>query len=250
MNLPLILLGALFIFDTVFIMYRSNINMGVVMPALIGIPILFYGLFFNELHLWFSLGIGRYVGAFILLCYAAFLLLIAVCSFLIVRALKKPAAADADVVIVLGAAVHGSKLSRALQNRLDLAMEYIEESPGSLVVVSGGQGRQEQISEARAMKQYLLSHNVPPEKIITEERSSSTYENFKFSGEILKGIFSKKYSAVFVTNDFHVFRAGIAAKAAGIKADGIGCPSPFYIVPNYYMRESLAILRYALMGPR
>ena len=91
---------------------------------------------------------------------------------------------------------------------------------------------------------------MPEEKIIMEDRATSTYENFKFSKEILSNIFPEKPMVVFVTNDFHIYRSMCAAKAAEIDAVGIGCKSPWYIVPNYYMRESLAILRYMLIGIR
>ena len=250
MNLLLVFIGSVFIFDTLFIMNRSNMNMGVILPALLGAPAMFYGLFYAELSIWFSAGFGFVVGIFIICCYALFAVLMIVCVILIINAKRKQMTKKADVLIVLGAGVQGIKLSKALKNRLDLAMEYWREHKETILIVSGGQGRQELISEAKAMKDYLLVNGVPEEKIISEDKATSTYENFKFSKEIIKSLFPDECSVLFVTSDFHIFRSGLAAKAVGLKVAGIGCQSPYYIIPNYYMREALAIFRYALVGLR
>ena len=79
MNLLLVFIGSVFIFDTLFIMNRSNMNMGVILPALLGAPAMFYGLFYAELSIWFSAGFGFVVGIFIICCYALFALLMIVC---------------------------------------------------------------------------------------------------------------------------------------------------------------------------
>ena len=251
MNLPMILIGVLLVFDTIFILCRSNMNMGVVMPALLGIPLLIYGLFAAELNIWFSYSVGIFIKWFIIGGYAAFFLLIIVCSALIAREIGRDIAPGADAVIILGAGVHGEKISMALKNRLDLAISYLQENENTVAVVSGGQGRQEKISEAEAMQRYLLEQGIPHARILYENRSRSTLENFTYSKKLLDQRFGvNNYRAVFVTNDFHIYRAKQAARAAGITAEGMGCPSPFYIVPNYYLRECLAIVRYALLGPR
>ncbi len=250
MDLPLILIGALLIFDTIFILSRSNVNMGVLAPALLGLPLLIYGLFYTELHLWFSLGWGVVMKWCIIGCYAAFLLMLTVTTLLIVGHSRAPVSADADAVIVLGAGVHGTRVSRALQNRLELALEYLETNDKAVVVLSGGQGKQEDVTEASAMKEYMTGRGFPADRLICEDRSTSTFENFKYSRELLEARFGGEYTAVFVTNDFHVYRAGLAAKEAGLDIEGVGCGSPFYIIPNYYLRECMAIMRCLVFGFR
>ena len=124
-----------------------------------------------------------------------------------------------DVLIVLGCAVRGERVSLTLKLRLDAALEYLEHSPNTAVIVSGGKGDGENISEAEAMKRYLVSHGVDEGRIITEDKSTSTWENFKFSKEILDERFPGA-SAAFVTTNFHVYRAGRVAIMNGIEAEG------------------------------
>ena len=91
-----------------------------------------------------------------------------------------------DAVIVLGAGLRGENLSLILRNRLDAAVEYYNENPEAVIVVSGGQGPDEDIPEAEAMERYLYEQGVPLNKIIKEDKSTSTEENFKFSKELLE----------------------------------------------------------------
>jgi len=251
MNLTMILIGALLILDTVFILGRSNVNMGVLMPAILGMPLLLAGIFYAEVSLWMQDGIGFWVGRLIMAGYVLYLILIAVCTVLIVQEIRVKVPDEARAIIVLGAGVHGTKPSLALQHRLEVAAEYLRENDNCIAVVSGGRGPQEMITEAQAMYSYMLELGIPEERIIMEDKAHSTYENFLFSKKILDERFGEEYTAIFATNDFHIFRAKIAAKKAGLGGiRGLGCPSPFYIVPNYYMRESMAILRYVLLGLR
>ena len=97
-----------------------------------------------------------------------------------------------DAIIVLGAAVRGEEISGALQKRLDVAIEYYQKNPDVVIVVTGGQGPQEDITEALAMERYLLANGIPKEKIIKEEKATSTYENFKFSKVLLNEYFSNQ----------------------------------------------------------
>jgi len=251
MNAILILIGAVLILDTVFILGRSNVNMGVLMPGIMGLPLLLVGLFYDEAVLLMQGGIGAWIKWIAVFCYAGFLLLVMACSILIVREIKADVPKNADAVIVLGAGVHGTKPSRALQHRLETAAEYLRNNPNTIAVLSGGQGPQEDITEAEAMHRYMLELGIDERRIIDESAARSTYENFLFSKDILDKRFSDGYTAVFSTNDFHIYRAKIAAKKAGFgEIRGMGCPSPFYIVPNYYMRETMAIVRYVLLGLR
>lgn len=120
-----------------------------------------------------------------------------------------------DAVIVLGAAIRGDELSGTLKSRLDRTLEYIDQNPEAIIVVSGGKGPEENMSEAEAMAAYLISNGVDPERILKEELSTSTVENFAFSKRLLDERLGADYSVAFVTNDYHVFRAVLCARRAG-----------------------------------
>ncbi|MGC3994311.1 MAG: YdcF family protein [Propionicimonas sp.] len=151
------------------------------------------------------------------------------------------ATGEEDAVIVLGAAVHGDELSRTLASRLDAALAYHQRNPGAVIVVTGGQGAQENLPEADAMQAYLLARGIPSEDILVEDRATSTVENFAFSKALLDARLPSGYRVVFVTDEFHVFRAGGLAAAAGLDATHVSSRTPWYFWPANYLREELAV---------
>lgn len=155
-------------------------------------------------------------------------------------------AGRADYVIVLGAKVNGTYPSLSLKARLDTAVEYLNNYPDSKVIVSGGQGPDEGISEAECMYNYLVDKGINPERIIMEDKSTNTKENLEFSKIFLD---PDKDSVVLITNDFHVFRSvKIAEKMGYAHVDGQAAPSLWYLIPTNYAREFLAVVKDFLVG--
>lgn len=155
-------------------------------------------------------------------------------------------AGEADYVIILGAKVNGTSPSLSLKARLDTAVIYLKRFPDTKVIVSGGQGTDEGISEAECMYRYLAEAGIDPERIIQENRSTNTRENLEFSAAFLD---KEQVSVVIVTNDFHVFRSvGIAKKMGFARVNGQAAPSPWYLIPTNYMREFLAVVKDFLLG--
>lgn len=156
-----------------------------------------------------------------------------------------PVNKDLDYVIVLGSGLIGDKVPPLLKSRLDKGIEIYSQqlSKGNhtKIVVSGGQGSDEVVPEAVAMKKYLVSQGIPELDILVEDKSTTTYENMKFSKNIMNNI-SKNYSCIFVSNNYHVFRASIYARKAGLKANGVGAPTAFYFLPSALIREYIAII--------
>ena len=147
-----------------------------------------------------------------------------------------------DFIIVLGAQVRGETPSLTLQYRLNSAYEYLEENPHTVAILSGGQGPDEGISEAEAMRRYLVDKGIAEERLILEDKSTCTEENLKYSFEIIERI--KEESKVsIVTNRFHVLRAKLIAADLGKKVGGIGAKSYVYLIPNYYLREFFAVVK-------
>ena len=116
------------------------------------------------------------------------------------------------------------------------------------MIVSGGKGPDEAVSEAQAMADYLIAHGFPRERIILEDRSTSTYENFWFCKDILSARFPADASVAFVTTGFHVYRSRRVAAMHGIIADGIPARDVWYSAPNNYIREGIAVIIYTLTG--
>ncbi|MGL4790294.1 MAG: YdcF family protein, partial [Anaerotignaceae bacterium] len=143
-----------------------------------------------------------------------------------------------------GAALRGEEVSKTLALRLDVAYEYLVENSESIAVVSGGQGDNEEIPEATAMKRYLVRKGIDADRIIEEDKSTRTVENFQFSKEILDGIFQEEYSVVYVTNGFHIFRSSLLAKQMGLNGSGLSADDVWYLELAHYIREYFSILKY------
>ncbi len=115
---------------------------------------------------------------------------------------------DPQVMIVLGCQVKPWGPSVLLQDRLDKALEYWEDHPDILIVVSGGQGPDEPSTEAQAMYDYLVDKGVDGERILKEERSRNTCENLLYTFELLKemGYQEEMGQVLVVSNGFHLTR--------------------------------------------
>lgn len=156
---------------------------------------------------------------------------------------------NTDYILVLGAGlIDGKTPSLTLQGRLDATLKCINEYNNTgYIVLSGGKGNDEQLSEAAAMKIYLINRGVPKTRIIIEDESTSTNENFKYSKEIIEehsGESIDKVNVKIVTTDFHAFRSSILAKKNGyINFDNYSSNTVWYLVPIMYSREAAAIIK-------
>ena len=154
-----------------------------------------------------------------------------------------------DYIIVLGAKVNGTVPSLALRCRIDRAYEYLRDNPDTVAIVSGGQGRGEDISEAEAMRRGLTERGIDESRIILEARSTSTEENLEFSYELIE---DSAATVGLVTNNFHVFRALFIAQNshsnAAASVCGVSARYPNVLIIHYMMREFVSITFYALTG--
>ena len=165
--------------------------------------------------------------------------------------LQKPSR-NLDTLIVLGAQVNGTKLSNSLKLRLERAKEYLDENPETIAVVSGGKGSGEEISEAEAMYEYLVSQGIDETRLIKENRSTNTNENLKYSLALLEEKSNKKPGNLrigIVTNGFHVFRGTSIGKKMGCRQiEGVPAKSNKFLQLNYLVRECLGIWKDKLVG--
>lgn len=149
-----------------------------------------------------------------------------------------------DYLIVLGAGlINGKKVTPLLAGRINRAIQFAQKQVAKghkmpKIIMSGGQGRDEKISEAQAMTNYAVSRGIELKDILLEEKSKNTYQNMLYSKQIAAQNFgSSNYKAKFFSNNYHIFRAALYAKMAGLNANGIGCYTRPYFLPNAIIRE-------------
>ena len=147
-----------------------------------------------------------------------------------------------DTILVHGCALlDGDRVSRILASRLDKALELFQRSKGqAIVIVSGGQGDDETVSEAEAMRGYLLEKDVPDEKIVPERFSRSTEENLRFSRQLLTERGGGGRIAL-VTSNYHVYRCILLARELNMRCVGIGARVAWYYWPSAVIRECAAV---------
>lgn len=159
---------------------------------------------------------------------------------MIISKMNSKASDDIEYLVVLGAQVKGSRVTKSLAKRLDAAYDYLVLNPETMVVCTGGQGVGEDITEASAMMNYLIEAGIKKDRIILEDKSTSTYENLKFTLDIL----DKTKKIAVVTNNFHVYRAMYLADKVGFKdVQGVAGKSDNRLLLNYMVREGFALAK-------
>lgn len=153
-------------------------------------------------------------------------------------------------IIVLGSGLLGGKeVTPLLAKRVDTALKiYLKQKKKNperecKIIMSGGQGADEIVSEAAAMKAYALKQGIVETDIVCEEQATTTYENMLYSKQlIVEQETNKRYRVVFTTSNYHVFRASLEAKRVSLKAQGVGAKTPFYFWYNALLREFVAVV--------
>lgn len=237
----LIAIGILAFFNGMFLFAVSNFNIGVVMTILVALLFLVWGVFYDRILQLTQKGIMRIIKIFVIALVFCQLLL---AGFISIYGQFDNVKYNEDAVVVLGAALHGDKISLPLKLRLDAAIDYHKKNPHALIVVTGGQGPQEAMTEGKAMADYLVSNGVLKDRIIKEEKATSTQENMKYSKEILDMCFENDYKIAVITNNFHIYRGVAFAKIEGFEnVAHFHAGLPWYNMLPCYLRESLAVLK-------
>ena len=168
-----------------------------------------------------------------------------ICGLLAARHVPAP---DKKFIIILGCWFRkDGTLPPLLRGRADIALDFwrrqkAETGKEAFFIPSGGQGKNESMAEAEAIRRYLLSRGVPEERILLENRSLNTYQNMDFSKEIIRHTDPKGKTA-FATTSYHVFRSGLWARQAGLAAEGMGSKTKWWFWPNAFMRETVGLLQ-------
>lgn len=154
---------------------------------------------------------------------------------------------EPQVMVILGCQVKPWGPSILLQDRLDKALEYLETEPDMTVVVSGGQGPDEHISEARAMADYLMEQGIEQERILLEDQSHNTVQNLTLTRQLLDELgYDLEQDIVVVSNGFHLTRVRMLWARVWEEDNLSTLAAPSSHVPSrlkMYLREPLALAK-------
>lgn len=220
----------------VFILYycELRIDAGMVFVLIIGIGLFLVPEIKKKQMLWKFLKIGLIIGLVQMLFFE---------SLIILESKNDVIEEKYDFVIVLGCGLRDGSPSEMLKDRLNKVIPFLEKNTETKVIVSGGIGLGEVQSEAEVMEKYLIAHGIEKERIIKEEKATSTYENLVFSRDILikKAYDYQNKPVLIVTSDFHMFRSKLIANRLGFNSFRLTSRTPIINIVQAHLREYLAI---------
>lgn len=153
-----------------------------------------------------------------------------------------------DFIIVLGAGLlNGETVTPLLAQRIDRALTFYQQQVVKIgtppkIIFSGGQGPDEKIPEAVAMRNYAIDLGYPLEDLLIEDQSTTTFENMKFSKSIIDKLKPEQARVIFTSNNYHIFRGGVYAYKNHLKAEGLGSKTALYYLPTAFLREFIAMI--------
>ena len=157
---------------------------------------------------------------------------------------------ETPYILVLGAKVNENGPSISLWDRINAAYDYLLDHPDTIAVVSGGQGKDEPMSEAQCMYDHLVEWGIHPSRILMEDQATSTWENLHFTLDLLEQTTGQRPTELGVlSSEYHLFRASLFTKACGVEFIGIPARTTRFTQRlNYFMREVAGVWHYILLG--
>jgi len=217
-------------------LYRFNWGVGM-LPIWLGVFIVSVSLSFDPIY---SFIMSHKLLRFGLIFGIGFLIIVELIIFY--SGVKTSIDEDSDYIIILGASVKGETPSLTLRRRIEKAQEYLELHPDVEAILSGGQGPGETITEAEAMRRFLVNAGISEDRLHLEDKSTSTMENIKYSYNIIDKIsVADQPKVIVISSRFHLLRSQIIARKQGYRVKAIGSTTLVFLVPNYYFREFFGI---------
>ncbi len=194
---------------------------------------------------------GRVMRWLLVLGVAAGLPLFLVAEIPVLRDARSDENTSAPYLIVCGAGVNGSTPSRSMTDRLRQALAWMDENPDSAVILSGGQGPGEDLSEARAMYDWLTAQGADPDRLLLEDQSATSYENLQNSLALIGSQGGDPAGKVAIlSSEYHLHRLGWMAERLGCQPVLVAAPTTkASLFINYAIREALAMWKIWIFGP-
>lgn len=237
MQIALIIIGAAVFLLFAIAVFDRVLNFGNIAGMLFGIAYIVIGLLMNRT----DSSNQKYI-FIIALC----VLLLTILKMREIYAAGKTKISSQKVIIVLGCRVRGDEPSLSLIKRVDAAYKFLLFNPESVAILSGGQGKDENISEAQCMQQFLYARGISKDRLILEDRSTSTDENIRFSLQIIETLDLDRNVAI-ATSEYHQKRAANICKKYGINSTPVSSKTKWTLLPTFLLRELFAEIKEKLL---
>lgn len=237
MQIALIIIGAAVFLLFAIAVFDRVLNFGNIAGMLFGIAYIVIGLLMNRT----DSSNQKYI-FIIALC----VLLLTILKMREIYAAGKTKISSQKVIIVLGCRVRGDEPSLSLIKRVDAAYKFLLFNPESVAILSGGQGKDENISEAQCMQQFLYARGISKDRLILEDRSTSTDENIRFSLQIIETLDLDRNVAI-ATSEYHQKRAANICKKYGLNSTPVSSKTKWTLLPTFLLRELFAEIKEKLL---
>lgn len=237
MQIALIIIGAAVFLLFAIAVFDRVLNFGNIAGMLFGIAYIVIGLLMNRT----DSSNQKYI-FIIALC----VLLLTILKMREIYAAGKTKISSKKVIIVLGCRVRGDEPSLSLIKRVDAAYKFLLFNPESVAILSGGQGKDENISEAQCMQQFLYARGISKDRLILEDRSTSTDENIRFSLQIIETLDLDRNVAI-ATSEYHQKRAANICEKYGLNSTPVSSKTKWTLLPTFLLRELFAEIKEKLL---
>ena len=148
---------------------------------------------------------------------------------------------DPDFLLILGCRVRGDEPEPTLAMRIQKAAGFLSEHKNTIAICCGGIVHPDQTkSEAEAIKDGLVKDGIEESRILLEDQSTTTKENFSNAKKIIDGMkLQKEPKIAFLSSEFHLMRSLYIAKRTGVAVRSVPAPSPKEQKIKNYIRELL-----------
>lgn len=242
------MLGLLLLWNAFLVWRREAHTLSNSLTLIIAIYLLLSPLMFDwfDAHLHYMWAGGLRIISGVIIGYFVFWMINFSLSFLL-YVIFRPKLTQKYIIVLGAGLLNGTELSNLLKSRIDVALKFAQRQVDKtgdrpVIILSGGQGPDEDIPEGRAMRNYALTTGYPADMLVAEEKSKTTTENMIYSKQVIEELGLPVEEGIFATSDYHVFRAAGNARRAGLKIDGIGARTRRYFVYNALLREYIALL--------
>ena len=175
--------------------------------------------------MWIALAIIVLIAAVFIICEA--------------KSCKGNLSGEPDILLVLGCRVRGEEAEETLMLRIEKAAEFLKENRNTVAVACGGIVHKDQFkSEAAVIKDELIKRGVDQSRIILEDKSKTTAQNF-INAQKLTDFEGK--NVAFLSSEFHLMRASLIAKRCSVQCKTVAAPSPKKLKLKNYIREFFAL---------
>ncbi len=229
----------------------GEVNSGLITGIGAGVLLFLYGLFFRSINNLVVI-IWKNTAGKIILSAVAVMTAVCLCiggvTLSKIIAKSRPSEHRTEYIIVLGCRVYSDRPGIFLTKRINAAFDYLQQNPDSKAILSGGQGEGEDISEAQCMFNTLTEKGTDPSRLLIEDESKSTLENFRKSVELMKESGVDLEEITVVTNDYHEYRASEFAEKCGLKAYSYPAKTPWDGYLPFAVREVYATIVQIYLG--